>query len=55
MRVERRIKTIWATKLWGSRLAKAMSEVKYAGCVLDKKDDKKKIMDVMLAQDAVMC
>lgn len=33
---------------------KAMSEGKYAGCVLDKKDDKKKIMDVMLAQDAVI-
>ncbi len=33
---------------------KAMSEGKYAGCILDKKDDKKKIMDVMLAQDAVI-
>jgi len=33
---------------------KAMSEGKYAGCVLDKIDDKKKIMDVMLAQDAVI-
>lgn len=33
---------------------KAMSEGKYAGCVLDNKDDKKKIMDVMLAQDAVI-
>ena len=33
---------------------KAMSEGKFAGCVLDKKDDKKKIMDVMLAQDAVI-
>lgn len=27
---------------------------KNAGCILDKKDDKKKIMDVMLAQDAVL-
>lgn len=33
---------------------KAMSMGKYAGCVLDKKDDKKKIMDVMLEQDAVI-
>ena len=33
---------------------KAMSMGKYAGCVLDKKDDKKKIMDVMLNQDAVI-
>lgn len=31
-----------------------MSQGKNAGCVLDKKDDKKKIMDVMLAQDAVI-
>lgn len=33
---------------------KAMSQGINAGCVLDKKDDKKKIMDVMLAQDAVI-
>lgn len=33
---------------------KAMSQGKHAGCVLDNKDDKKKIMDVMLAQDAVI-
>ncbi len=33
---------------------KAMSMGKNAGCVLDEKDDKKKIMDVMLAQDAVI-
>ncbi len=33
---------------------KSMSQGKYTGCVLDKKDDKKKIMDVMLAQDAVI-
>ena len=33
---------------------KAMSEGRNAGCVLDEKDDKKKIMDVMLAQDAVI-
>ena len=33
---------------------KAMSEGKNAGCVLDEKDDKKKIMDVMLNQDAVI-
>ena len=33
---------------------KSMSEGKYTGCVLDSKDDKKKIMDVMLAQDAVI-
>ena len=33
---------------------KGMSEGKNVGCVLDKKDDKKKIMDVMLAQDAVI-
>lgn len=33
---------------------KAMSEGKFAGCTLDAKDDKKKIMDVMLAQDAVI-
>lgn len=33
---------------------KSMSEGKYTGCVLDEKDDKKKIMDVMLDQDAVI-
>ena len=33
---------------------KNMSMGKNAGCILDKKDDKKKIMDVMLAQDAVL-
>ena len=33
---------------------KGMSEGKHVGCVLDAKDDKKKIMDVMLAQDAVI-
>lgn len=33
---------------------KAMSMGKHAGCVLDEKDDKKKIMDVMLNQDAVI-
>ncbi len=33
---------------------KSMSQGKYTGCVLDAKDDKKKIMDVMLAQDAVI-
>ena len=33
---------------------KAMSQGKYAGCTLDAKDDKKRIMDVMLAQDAVI-
>lgn len=33
---------------------KGMSEGKNVGCVLDAKDDKKKIMDVMLAQDAVI-
>ena len=33
---------------------KNMSMGKNAGCVLDKKDDKKKIMDVMLTQDAVL-
>lgn len=33
---------------------KGMSEGKNVGCVLDDKDDKKKIMDVMLAQDAVI-
>ena len=33
---------------------KNMSMGKNAGCILDKKDDKKKIMDVMLAQDAVI-
>lgn len=32
----------------------AMSEGKYFGCTLDKKDDKKAIMDVMLNQDAVI-
>lgn len=31
-----------------------MSQGKNVGCVLDKKDDKKKIMDVMLNQDAVI-
>lgn len=31
-----------------------MSQGKNVGCVLDEKDDKKKIMDVMLAQDAVI-
>ncbi|WP_075878388.1 flavodoxin family protein [Merdibacter massiliensis] len=33
---------------------KAMSQGKHIGCVLDDKDDKKKIMDVMLDQDAVI-
>lgn len=33
---------------------KAMSEGRNGGCVLDEKDDKKKIMDVMLNQDAVI-
>lgn len=33
---------------------KAMSSGEYAGCVLDEKDDKKKIMDVMLKQDGVI-
>ncbi len=33
---------------------KGMSEGKYVGCVLDEKDDKKKIMDVLLDQDAVI-
>lgn len=33
---------------------KSMSEGKFTGCILDDKDDKKKIMDVMLAQDAVI-
>lgn len=33
---------------------KAMSQGKNAGCILDEKDDKKKIMDVMLDQDAVI-
>ena len=33
---------------------KGMSQGKNTGCVLDEKDDKKKIMDVMLAQDAVI-
>lgn len=31
-----------------------MTQGKNVGCVLDKKDDKKKIMDIMLAQDAVI-
>lgn len=31
-----------------------MSQGKFVGCTLDKKDDKKKIMDVMLDQDAVI-
>ena len=31
-----------------------MSQGKHVGCTLDKKDDKKKIMDVMLDQDAVI-
>ena len=31
-----------------------MSQGKNVGCVLDKKDDKKKIMDVLLNQDAVI-
>ncbi len=33
---------------------KAMSQGKYIGCTLDGKDDKKKIMDAMLNQDAVI-
>ncbi|WP_234124960.1 flavodoxin family protein [Clostridium hydrogenum] len=33
---------------------KAMSEGKYIGCILDKKDDKKKINEVMLDADAVI-
>lgn len=33
---------------------KSMSQGKFTGCILDKKDDKKKIMDVMLAQDGVI-
>lgn len=33
---------------------KAMSQGKHIGCTLDGKDDKKKIMDVMLSQDAVI-
>lgn len=33
---------------------KAMSQGKNAGCVLDEKDDKKRIMDAMLAHDAVI-
>lgn len=33
---------------------KGMSQGQNVGCVLDKKDDKKKIMDVMLNQDAVI-
>jgi len=32
----------------------AMSQGKNAGCILDEKDDKKKIMDTMLNQDAVI-
>lgn len=31
-----------------------MSQGKNVGCVLDEKDDKKKIMDVLLEQDAVI-
>ena len=31
-----------------------MAQGKHTGCVLDEKDDKKKIMEVMLAQDAVI-
>lgn len=31
-----------------------MSQGKYVGCTLDKKDDKKEIMEVMLSQDAVI-
>ncbi len=31
-----------------------MSQGKHVGCVLDEKDDKKKIMDVLLDQDAVI-
>ena len=33
---------------------KAMSEGKYNGCVLDEKDDKKRITDLMLEQDGVI-
>lgn len=33
---------------------KGMSEGKHVGCTLDNKDDKKRIMDVMLEQDAVI-
>lgn len=33
---------------------KAMSQGKHIGCTLDGKDDKKKIMDAMLSQDAVI-
>ncbi len=33
---------------------KAMSQGQYAGCVLDKKDDKKRITDLMLEQDGVI-
>lgn len=33
---------------------RGMAQGKHTGCVLDDKDDKKKIMDVMLAQDAVI-
>ncbi len=32
----------------------AMAQGKYVGCTLEKKDDKKKIMDVMLDQDAII-
>ena len=33
---------------------RGMAQGKHTGCVLDDKDDKKKIMDVMLEQDAVI-
>ena len=33
---------------------RGMAQGKNVGCVLDAKDDKKKIMEVMLAQDAVI-
>ncbi len=32
----------------------AMAQGKYVGCTLEKKDDKKKIMDVMLDQDGII-
>ena len=32
-----------------------MAQGKNVGCVLDKKDDKRRIMDVLLDQDAVIC
>lgn len=32
----------------------AMSQGKYAGCTLDKKDDKREIMDVFMDQDAII-